>query len=66
MCADWTDAQRATVEGISTGIHWNTGDPCECGPDPISTRTERAYSDSLIFHHRCTDCGATFSTWIEG
>ena len=64
--SEWTDAQRKTVEGIGTGLLWNDGVPCECGPDAIVTRKERKYSDTMVYRHRCTECGQEFSTWTEG
>lgn len=48
------------------GFRLDRGEPCLCGVEAISTRTERAFSDSLVFHHTCTECGNYFSTWIEG
>lgn len=48
------------------GFHLNTGEPCLCGIEHITTRTKRAFSDSLVFDHRCGACETRFSTWIEG
>lgn len=60
-----TDEHRQILRDLP-GFHLNEGDPCLCGTDYINTRTKRAFSDSLVFYHRCTDCGNEFSTWIEG
>lgn len=64
----YTDAQRATLARVpSTGFHLNTGMPCECADAAdYTTRTEYAYSDTMVFHHRCLTCENRFSTWIEG
>ncbi len=62
-----TEAERETIDEIDkTGFHLDTGRPCECGGDDYRTRTKRAYSDSLIFKHKCRNCGNKFTTWIEG
>lgn len=67
MSAEWSEAQRATVEGTTPrGFHWNKGKPCECGPENISTTSERGYSDFVTYRHRCRECGNEFETYIEG
>ena len=48
------------------GFHLNTGEPCLCGAEHIRTRSKCGYSDSMVFYHRCAECGTEFSTWIEG
>ena len=60
-----TDKRQQILRELP-GFHLNKGEPCLCGVEAISTRTERAFSDSLVFHHTCTECGTDFSTWIEG
>jgi len=60
-----TDRQTAILRELP-GFHLDTGTPCLCGADKISTRSRRGYSDSMIFSHRCTACGTTFRTFIEG
>jgi hypothetical protein len=62
----FTEAQRETLNGLSTGLHLNAGKPCECGPEQYSTRKERKYSDSMVYNHHCSACGNKFSTWTEG
>ena len=64
--ANWTKQQRKTVEGIPTGLRWNSGVPCECGPGHINTKTSLEYSDTMLYKHRCRECGSQFSTWTEG
>jgi len=59
-------ARQTAILRELPGFHLDTGTPCLCGADNISTRSRRGYSDSLIFSHRCTDCGTTFRTYIEG
>ena len=63
---DWTDAQRATIEGVSTGLRMNTGAPCECGPEHYTTRSVRKYSDTMLYKHTCGNCGNYFESWTEG
>ena len=48
------------------GFRLDSGTPCLCGVESITTRKRRAFSDSLIFNHRCRECGNRFTTWIEG
>lgn len=62
----WTDAQRETVSGLSTGLHWNSGEPCECGPEAYTTTKSREYSDSMLYTHTCGECGNEFETFTEG
>lgn len=59
--------QKCTLKGISPmGLHINSGSPCNCGPDDYVTRKSREYSDTMVYHHRCKNCGNKFSTWTEG
>lgn len=64
----FTDAQLETMNGASPrGLHFNTGDPCECGDEAnISTRSRHKYSDSMVYKHKCCECGAKWETWTEG
>mgnify|MGYP006914326648 FL=1 len=48
------------------GFRLDSGVPCLCSIEAISTSKKRGYSDSLIFTHRCSDCGNEFTTFIEG
>ena len=48
------------------GFHLDEGMPCLCSIESITTSKRRGYSDSLIFTHRCRECGNEFTTWIEG
>jgi hypothetical protein len=48
------------------GFRLDSGVPCLCGIDAITTSKRRGYSDSLIFTHRCDECGNEFTTFIEG
>ena len=63
----FSDAQLETMNNASPrGLHFNTGDPCECGADAeVSTRSSRKYSDSMVYKHKC-ECGAHWQTWTEG
>lgn len=62
-----TEAECETVNGISpTGLHIDSGRPCDCGPEPYSTTKKRAFSDSMVYKHHCTECGNRFTTWTEG
>lgn len=63
--SEMSDEQLEVLRALP-GFEYNTGTPCTCGVSFIRTTKERGFSDSLIFHHRCTECGARFSTWIEG
>jgi len=59
--------QIDTINNISPrGLMINTGSPCECGGDSYVTSQERKYSDTMLYKHRCTDCGNKFTTWTEG
>ncbi len=60
-----TDRRTAILRELP-GFHLNTGEPCLCGAENISTRSRRGFSDSLVFYHRCRACETEFSTWIEG
>ncbi len=64
----FSEAERASLEQIErNGLRLNDGRPCECGVDAVySTRRERAFSDSMVYHHTCGTCGNRFSTWTEG
>lgn len=62
----WTDAQRETLEGLTTGFHLDHGEPCECGSDDYTTTREIGYSDFATYTHRCGACGNVFATYIEG
>ena len=48
------------------GLRLDGGVPCLCSIEKISTHKRRGYSDSLIFTHRCRECGNEFTTFIEG
>jgi nicotinic acid phosphoribosyltransferase len=48
------------------GFRLDSGVPCLCSIEAITTSKRRGYSDSLIFTHRCSDCGNEFTTFIEG
>jgi len=63
----FTDAQQETLHAPDRrGLHFNSGEPCECGTDAdTSTHAVRKYSDTMLYEHRCA-CGATWSTWTEG
>lgn len=62
-----TEAQLDTVNSIRPrGLMLNSGEPCECGGDDYRTTSERKYSDSMVYHHTCKQCGNEFSTWTEG
>jgi hypothetical protein len=62
----FTEAQRQTLNELPTGLHLNTGSPCECGAESYSTSSSRKYSDSMVYSHKCGNCGNTFTTWTEG
>jgi nicotinic acid phosphoribosyltransferase len=49
-----------------SGFRLDSGVPCLCSIEAITTSKRRGYSDSLIFTHRCRECGNEFTTWIEG
>jgi hypothetical protein len=62
-----SQAQLDTVNGISPkGFHIDSGTPCECGSEDYTTTKERGFSDSMIYKHRCGNCGNFFRTFIEG
>ena len=48
------------------GFRLDSGVPCLCSIEAITTSKRRGYSDSLIFTHRCSECGNEFTTFIEG
>jgi nicotinic acid phosphoribosyltransferase len=48
------------------GFRLDSGVPCLCSIEAITTSKRRGYSDSLIFTHRCRECGNEFTTFIEG
>ena len=48
------------------GFSLDAGKPCLCSIEAITTTKKRGYSDSLIFTHRCSECGNEFTTFIEG
>ena len=48
------------------GLRLDEGVPCLCSIKKIATHKRRGYSDSLIFTHRCGECGNEFTTFIEG
>jgi nicotinic acid phosphoribosyltransferase len=60
-----TEQQKEILRQLP-GFRLDSGEPCLCGTDAITTTKEYGYSDSLIFHHRCGECGNEFTTWIEG
>jgi hypothetical protein len=65
------DRQELTEQHIELlrqlpGFRLDSGTPCLCGIDAISTSKRYGYSDSLIFTHHCRECGNEFTTWIEG
>ena len=60
-----TEQQKQLLRELP-GFHLDKGEPCTCGKEAIQTRSRRGFSDSLIFSHRCTECGNEFTTWIEG
>lgn len=64
----FSEQEQMSLDQIdSCGLHLNEGRPCECGENAeYSTRRERAFSDSMVYHHRCLVCGNSFSTWTEG
>ena len=62
----WTDAQRETAEGLSTGLHLNSGEPCGCGASHYTTTSDVGYSDFAVYTHRCGRCGNVFETYTEG
>jgi hypothetical protein len=64
----FSDAEQATLNQIDrSGLFLNSGRPCTCGEDAeYRTRSERKYSDSMVYRHRCLTCGHTFSTFTEG
>ncbi len=49
-----------------SGFRLDSGVPCLCSIEAITTSKRRGYSDSLIFTHRCSECGNEFTTFIEG
>jgi len=49
-----------------SGLRLDEGVPCLCSIEAITTSKRRGYSDSLIFTHRCGECGNEFTTFIEG
>lgn len=62
---EFSEAQLEILRELP-GFSWNYGEPCTCGVDHIRTRREYGYSDFLTFHFRCRECGAKFSSFIEG
>jgi len=64
----FTEAQLETMNGTSSGgVSFNKGNPCECGTEADTTTTRsRGYSDSMVYKHKCNECGARWETWTEG
>lgn len=64
----FSDMQLETMNGVTPrGLHFNTGNPCECGESAdVGTRSQRKYSDSMVYKHKCRECGARWETWTEG
>jgi len=65
------DDQELTEQHIERlrklpGFRLDAGMPCLCSIEAITTTKKRGYSDSLIFTHRCSECGNEFTTFIEG
>lgn len=60
--------KRMITEQDSHGVHLDPeyDEPCECGPHNIETEFELGYSDTGIYHHRCTCCKSHFVTYTEG
>jgi hypothetical protein len=48
------------------GFRLDAGVPCLCSIEKITTSKKRGYSDSVIYSHRCDECGNEFTTFIEG
>ena len=48
------------------GFRLDSGAPCLCSIEAITTSKKRGYSDSMIYTHRCRECGNEFTTFIEG
>jgi len=63
----FSDAQVETLNAPdSHGLHFNSGEPCECGTDAtVSTRAIRKYSDTMLYKHKCSKCGNRFTSWTE-
>lgn len=57
---------QLTIYRQIPGFRRDEGYACVCGIEYISTRRERAFSDSMVYHHRCKNCENEFSTWTEG
>lgn len=49
-----------------SGFRLDSGTPCTCDLDELSTTKKRGYSDSMIYYHECNACGNEYVTWIEG
>lgn len=59
--------QLDTINNINPkGLMINDGKPCECGSKDYATSKEQKFSDTMVYHHKCEDCGNQFSTWTEG
>jgi len=48
------------------GFRLDAGVPCLCSIEAITTSKKRGYSGSMIYTHRCGECGNEFTTFIEG
>jgi len=59
------DRQNGILRQVA-GFRLDSGEPCLCGVEALTTSKKRGYSDSLIFTHRCGECGNEFTTFIEG
>ena len=58
--------QQLAIYRQIPGIRADEGEPCLCGVEFLSTSGRRAFSDSRIYHHSCSQCGNKFTTYIEG
>lgn len=60
------DLTKAEVYRKVPGFHPDSGEPCTCGVEHLSTSKSLGYSDFVTYTHTCRQCGNTFSTYIEG
>lgn len=59
--------QLDTVNNITPrGLMLNKDTPCECGAIHYSTSKHRKFSDTMLYKHKCRECGNKFETWTEG
>lgn len=64
---DWSELQKQTANELSPcGLEVLEGEPCECGGEAYNTSKSHGYSDTIVYNHRCSECGNRWKTWTEG